>query len=191
MRNFLVLVFSCILRTVDITSAQFVTRTWFELLADTHPCSHELPVPELQLLDSSSSSSCLIIPSVSISSRLPLSARPQKCLIATRVCTTVWRSGMRWIVFLYLSLFYSGFILPCDERRSETAIGIYMRYIYIRRQTCPLNDKPRAPFLSTAHAPPPFKILLSLVGYSVMIRRMQGRARTGFSCFLRLCEQEG
>lgn len=122
--------YTCIfLRTVDITSAQFVTRTWFELLADTQPCSHELPVPELQLLDSSSHP--LPHHSVRLSRRLPLSARPQKCLIATRVCTTVYGAVCDGIVFLYLSLFYSGFILPYDERKREMAIRIYMLGTFI------------------------------------------------------------
>lgn len=180
-RDFLILVFSCILWTVDITSIirdKDVIR--IIILAGTHPCvtmNFHSQIPELQLLDSSSS--------LASSFRLPLSAGRQKCLIATRVCATVYGpSGMQWN-HIFLPLFVLLQLPPLRRKRGrrEIVIRIYVldTFIYAALYAC----KPvrltinhtcvYASFSSATYVPPRFKILLSLVEYSI-IRRMQGRA---------------
>lgn len=152
-------------------------------------------IPELQLLDSSSSPASSFRPHISLSLAVWETKKMSNCNAG--VCDGVYGpSGMRWDrISLFLSLFHSGYSPPATkerEREREMAIGIYMVHLYTRlcmgkpvRLTIN-HRRVYAPFPSTVHAPPRFKILLSLVGYSVMIRCMQGRARTGFSYFLRV-----
>lgn len=153
----------------------------------THPCSHELSVPELQLLDSSSSSAPSFCPPISPSPAVCETAKMSNC----NAGVYDWR-GMRWNrISLPVFVSFEYYSPLRREKERDGHKNLYAEYIYIRRQTCPLNDKPHAPFPSTAHAPPPFKILLSLVGYSVMIRT-QGRAREQvFRASSGVCEQEG
>jgi len=79
------------------------------------------------------------------------------------------------------SLYFTRAASPTSgAREREIAIRIYMLGTFI--YTALYAGKPvrltinHTPFPSTAHAPPCFKILLSLIGYSVMILYARSRA---------------